>query len=603
MDPRSTKVSARERRTAAEDLLGLVVAVAVWLAASPALGQSDEGAAVSWSAMTIGLFGGLALFLYGMERMAGALKMVAGNKMREVLRRLTSNRIVGLITGAVVTAVIQSSSVTTVMLVGFVSAGLMSLSQAIGVILGADIGTTITSQIIAFKVSKYALVFVALGFLAMTAGKKHTTQQYGVLVMGLGLIFFGMGVMSDAMHPLRSHAPFLELMHGVSNPVVGILLATAFTGLVQSSSATMGVVIALASQGLISLEGGIALALGANIGTCVTAGLAAIGKPREAVRVAVAHVTFKVVGVLMIVGFVPWFADLVRQVSPAAPAGLSQVDRLADEAPRQIANAHTLFNVGIAVLFLPLAPLFARFCEWVVPDSELSDVDDERSHLDMDLLTNPALALVRARFELGRLGEQVQSMLEQVFPAVLEGDYDALDEVQGLDDRVDTLYGQIVTYLGRVGQQQLAADQALELSQLIEVANALENIGDVIETDLVTLGRRRIDTSVTVSESTAEVLGGLHRAVSDGLDAALRALATDDAALASEVIEAKGEIAQMASSAAVHQVDRLVADEPNRLAAYAVETDIVERLRRIFYFAKRIAKIVIPRGHRVGSAG
>ena len=286
------------------------------LAAGPVFAATGSGDQLPWFSMSLKLIGGLALFLYGMEKMAEALKSVAGNGLKSILARLTNSRIVGLLTGAFVTAVIQSSSVTTVMLVGFVSAGLMSLSQAIGVILGADIGTTITAQIVAFKVTKYALLLVAAGFALLFTSKSDTTKQYGNLIMGLGLIFFGMGVMSDGMYPLRTYQPFIELMQNVSNPLIGILVAALFTGLVQSSSAAMGVVIALALQGLISLEGGIALALGANIGTCITAGLAAIGKPREAVRVALAHVTFKIVGVLLIIPFIPYFAEFVRYISP-----------------------------------------------------------------------------------------------------------------------------------------------------------------------------------------------------------------------------------------------------------------------------------------------
>ena len=369
--------------------------------------------------MGMTLFGGLALFLFGMEQMSVALKAVAGDSMKRVLAKLTTSRIMGLITGAFVTAIIQSSSVTTVMLVGFVTANLMSLSQAIGVILGADIGTTITAQIVAFKVTKYALLLVGIGFLFIFVGKTDKTKHYGALIMGLGLIFFGMGVMSDGMKPLRTYQPFIDLMQNVSNPVVGILVATLFTGLVQSSSATMGVVIALALQGLVSLEGGIALALGANIGTCVTAGLASIGKPREAVRVAVAHVTFKVVGVALIVAFIPYLADFVRWLSPVAAEGVTGVDKLAAETPRQIANAHTVFNVGIAVLFLPLAGLFARFCEFVVPDKPMEEVGiAQTKYLDDALLTTPALALDHTRMEIGHMGESVKAMISGMMPAI-----------------------------------------------------------------------------------------------------------------------------------------------------------------------------------------
>ena len=237
--------------------------------------------------MIMGLFGGLALFLYGMEKMADALKAVAGERLKSVLAKLTTNRVTGALTGAFVTAIIQSSSVTTVLVVGFITAEVMSFSQAVGVIFGTNIGTTITAQIIAFKVTKYALLLISVGFGMLFIGNKERMKQYGAMVMGLGLIFFGMGVMSNAMKPLQSYQPFLDLMAHMDNPILGILTAACFTGLVQSSSATTGIVIVMASQGFITLTAGIALIFGANVGTCITALLASIGKPkRRFVRVS-----------------------------------------------------------------------------------------------------------------------------------------------------------------------------------------------------------------------------------------------------------------------------------------------------------------------------
>ena len=221
-----------------------------------------------------------------MDQMADALKAVAGERMKTILARLTANRFMGAITGAFVTAVIQSSSVTTVLVVGFITAGLMSMAQSIGIIMGANIGTTITAQIIAFKVTEAALLMIAVGFTLLFTSKQEQIRHYGSILMGLGLVFFGMSVMSDAMAPLRTYPPFLELMTRMDNPLIGILTAALFTALVQSSSATTGIIIVMASQGFISLQAGIALAMGANIGTCVTAMLASIGKPREAVRAA-----------------------------------------------------------------------------------------------------------------------------------------------------------------------------------------------------------------------------------------------------------------------------------------------------------------------------
>ncbi|MGN7612875.1 Na/Pi cotransporter family protein [Magnetococcales bacterium HHB-1] len=341
----------------------------------PSLGYAvgEQTTSVDFFTLVVHLLGGLAVFLYGMNKMSRALRKVAGDRMRDLLARLTSNRVAGLFTGLSVTAVIQSSSVTTVMLVGFVSAGLMNLTQAVGVILGADIGTTVTAQIIAFKVTQYAGLAIAGGLLLMMLARTKNVRQYGHLFLGLGLIFLGMAEMSDAMYPLRSYAPFLALMSDVANPFVGVMVSALFTALIQSSSAAMGVVVVLASQGVLSLEGAIALALGANIGTCITAGLAAIGQPREAVRVALAHVLFKVAGVLLIIGFIPEFAQITRDISPVAEEGLIGHAALAAEVPRQVANAHTLFNIGIALLFLPVVGWFARFCIWLLPDSAVQD--------------------------------------------------------------------------------------------------------------------------------------------------------------------------------------------------------------------------------------
>ncbi|HRX81799.1 MAG TPA: Na/Pi symporter, partial [Pirellulaceae bacterium] len=242
----------------------------------------------------MGLLGGLALFLFGMDQMSDALKLIAGEGIKRDLAKLTTNRFTGALAGAFVTTIIQSSSVTTVLVVGFISAGLMSLTQSIGVIMGANIGTTVTAQLIAFKITHYSLVLVAIGFFMLFCSKNEKVRHYGHMIMGLGLIFFGMHLMSEGTSPLRTYPPFMDMMQQIDNPLTAILLAAVFTALVQSSSATTGLVITLASQGFISLDAGIALVFGANIGTCITAGLASLGKSREAVRAALVHVVFNV---------------------------------------------------------------------------------------------------------------------------------------------------------------------------------------------------------------------------------------------------------------------------------------------------------------------
>lgn len=577
----------------------IVIGVICGVLAAPALAAagSDAGEEMHWLDMGMKLFGGLALFLFGMEQMADALKAVAGERMKTILATLTKNRFMGAITGAFVTAVIQSSSVTTVLVVGFITAGLMSMSQSIGVIMGANIGTTITAQIVAFKVTKAALLMVAIGFGMMFLSKKEKIKQYGAMLMGLGLVFFGMSVMSDAMKPLRSYQPFLDLMVQMESPAIGILIAAGFTALIQSSSATTGIVIVMASQGFISLPAGIALAFGANIGTCVTALLASIGKPREALRAAAVHILFNVFGVLLWMGFITQLAEFVSWMSPAHPE-LTGIDRVAAETPRQIANAHTIFNVANTFIFIGFAGQFARIVEWLVPDKPIEEVIlAEPKYLDEELLETPSLALGRVRLEIGHLGQRVNAMLEDIMPAVLAGNKDELRDVATRDDYIDALHGQIVTYLGKISQKSLSEVQTRELLGLMDAVNDLENIGDIIETDLVYLGNERIAESLTISDETREVLASMHEIATKSTKIATDAVMTDDPVMAKEVIDMKSELQRLTEWAAIHQADRLVVNEPNRLSCYTIEVDIIEKLKRIYYFAKRMAKTVVAEGH------
>ena len=543
--------------------------------------------------MTMQLLGGLALFLYGIEQMTAALKAVAGDRMRTILAKLTSTRFTGALTGAFVTAIIQSSSVTTVLVVGFTTAGLMSFSQSIGVIMGANIGTTITAQIVAFKVTKAALAMIAVGFGFLFFSKKEALRHYGEILMGLGLIFFGMTVMSDAMQPLRSFQPFLDLMVSMETPLVGILVAAAFTALIQSSSATTAIVIVMAGQGFISLPAGIALAFGANIGTCVTALLAAIGKPREAVRAATTHVLFNIAGVVLWFAFVDQLATFVTSISPTHEE-LVGAQRIAAETPRQIANAHTIFNVANTVIFIWFATSIARLVEWLVPDRPLEIQSAYRAkYLDDELLSTPSIALGRARVEIEHMGREVQDMLAQIMPAILHGSKSTLLEIRQMDESVDALHAQIVTYLGKISGLKLTEKQSDEFLRLMDVVNDLENIGDVVETNLVELGITRLDKNVTVSPQTQEVLLKFHAVVVRSVADAIQAVTDDDVDLAKSVIDMKQEITAIATSAAVHESKRLVASEPNRIEAYTIEIGVTEKLQRVYFFAKRMAKKIV----------
>jgi phosphate:Na+ symporter len=546
---------------------------------------------LEWGTLAMGLFGGLALFLYGMDKLGDALKVIAGDKMKSILAALSNKRFVGMISGAVTTGIVQSSSVTTVMLVGFVSAGLMTMSQSIGVIFGAKLGTTVTAQIVAFKVTKFALVLVAAGFFLSFIAKREKIRQWGATVMGLGLIFFGMAVMSKAMYPLRSFQPFVDLMGSMENPAAGMLVAALFTAVVQSSSATMGIVVVLAMQGLLTLEAGIALALGANIGTCMTAGLASIGKPREAVRVAVAHLIYSLAIAVVALPFLPLVADAARAMSPVADATLTGQDMLAKEVPRQVANAHTIINGLAAFLFLPLTGFLARLVTRLVPDKPDKAGDEFKAkHLDDLLIETPGMALVAVRREINRMGKRVRTMLDDSFDVVMAGGDETLMALGDADEEVDALYGQIVTYLGKLSARDLTEGQTAELMNLTTAANEIESIGDVIENELVNLGQRRYSSGVVVSKETSLLLGHLHEMVSEAFRLALKGMKNTDPKRARDVLGYASRISDLSNQIEMHQVERLTADAPERLTLYSLELDVLDRLRRIYQHANRLAR-------------
>jgi len=575
-------------------LLFMALAGLSLMIALPVLAGADAESGMDWGVMAMKLYGGLALFLFGMEQMADSLKAVAGERMKGILAKLTSNRFMGAATGAFVTAIIQSSSVTTVLVVGFISAGLMSMAQSVGIIMGANIGTTITAQIVAFKVTKAALLMIGIGFTMLFASKQERTQQYGTMLMGLGLVFFGMSVMSDGMNPLRSYQPFLDLMIKMENPLIGILVAAAFTGLIQSSSATTGIVIVMASQGFITLPAGIALAMGANIGTCVTALLASIGKPREAVRAAVVHIGFNVAGVLVWVMFIDQLAQFVTSFSPSHPE-LTGTARLGAETPRQIANAHTIFNIANTLIFIGFTTQIARLVEKIIPDTPLEEegMVVRAKYLSEELLGTPTLALDRVRLEVLHMGEMVQEMLGKIMPAILSGNRETLSEIRAMDEEVDLLYDQIIEYMGKISKQSLSDFQTQDFLQLMSAVSDLENIGDTIETNLVDLGYDRIDAGISISKPTREVLSGLHQVVTRAFESAVQAVSQSNQEAALSVIAMKQEIQDLVNSAAAHQAERLVAEEPNRIPSYTIEIDIIEKQKRIYLFSKSMAKSVL----------
>ncbi|MCP4721318.1 MAG: Na/Pi cotransporter family protein, partial [Desulfobacteraceae bacterium] len=565
-----------------------------WLLPVSIAGTGSVGPAnFSWTDIFIGLAGGLAFFLYGMEKMSTGMKNTAGNKMRSILASLTKNRVIALIVGAFVTMVIQSSSATTVMLVSFVQAGLLNLVQSMGVILGADIGTTITAQMIAFKLTDYALLMVAMGFLLKLLGKTEKSKSVGDIVLGFGILFFGMKLMSDAMNPLRSFPPFIDLMKDLENPFMGILFGAAFTAVVQSSSATTGVLIVLAQQGLISLEGGIPVIFGANIGTCVTAALAVIGAEREAKRVAIAHIMFKIAGVILFIFWIPQFADLIRALAGKFGSGTA----------RQLANAHTLFNVSLGLFFLPFIPLFSKIIYFIYPARKIPKSQEIRTwYIEDAVLETPSLAIDLARAEMARMAKLLGRMLNGIIIPFLSDEAhiskraqpdeeaqlllkeipkkDAIHKdltlLQGLDlreEKIDFLEKKLSAYLTHIAQGTITEEQAEEVFGMVSIVKDMESMGDIIHRNMIPLIAKKKRLLYDFSLEGKEELLIYHGKVTKQIRLLEAAFKETDAKLADKIMKKERKYLDLESRYRARHLKRIILKNEESMETTAIHLE------------------------------
>lgn len=430
--------------------------------------------------LIIGLFGGLGLFLLGMRMMSNGMQKSAGEGMRSILSKLTYNRFVAMGVGTFVTMIIQSSSATTVMLVSFVNSRLMRFRQTIGIILGAAIGTTITAQIIAFKLTDYALLFIGLGFAIQLIFENQKYKNVGESILGFGVLFFGMHVMSEAMYPLRSHQPFIDLLLELENPVYGILIGAIFTALIQSSSAFIGIMIILGGQGFLSMEAGIPLLIGANLGTAITAVLASLNASRESKQVAIAHTLFKVVGVLLLIWWIPGFSKLIESISPSADLYNEPMKNLALVLPRQIANAHTVYNIILALLFIPFVKPFANLVNLIFPVKPEVIFKPKTKYLDYELLKTPALAISVAKQETLRLIKIVRKMTEAAIVPFMEKNMDIFKWIDNKESEVNFIRDELKEYLIKITQLNVDSERVEEAFQMLFAVKEFEHIGDII---------------------------------------------------------------------------------------------------------------------------
>jgi len=414
------------------------------------------------------IIGGLAIFLLGMKMMSESLQTVAGNRMRSILKKVTSNRVFGLMAGALMTAVIQSSSATSVIAVSFVNSGLIVLRQAVGVIIGANIGTTITGQLIAFKITHFAFPIVAVGFSMFAFAKTRRIQFWGKAIVGLGLIFLGMTLMKDVLGPLKTSMAVRQFfMNFSTNPLLAVFAGTLITSIIQSSSATVGLTMTLAGAGLINLQGAFYLVLGDNIGTTVTAQLSAIGASRTAKQTAMAHTLFNLIGAV--------YMGLL--ISSNSGFVLNFVRSTTGDPLRQVANAHSMFNLFNAVLFLPLVPLLAKLCRFIIPDREEDKGDEIELQLDENLLDSPALAIDNLDREIVKMIGFAESTVNGAISCFFRG-YPKPTRIMSMEDRVDEMQRDLTIYASKLFQRDLDQAQSLKLPVQIHTINDIERVSD-----------------------------------------------------------------------------------------------------------------------------
>ena len=541
------------------------------------------------------LVGGLGLFLYGMVLMGEGLQLAAGEKMRRLLETLTRKRLRGLAVGTLVTAIIQSSSATTVMLVGFVNAGLMTFTQSVAVIFGANIGTTVTAQIVAFNVKTISFPMIALGLLLYMAGSRKSVKYSGEVLLGLGILFLGMSLMTGAMAPLKSSPVFENLIKDYgTNWFIGLMLGLVITSILQSSSATTSLVIAMAVSGVLTAhvpEGvdpayqavriAFPIILGCNIGTCITAFIASIGTSLPAQRVAVAHYLFNISGAILFLPFIRWMPDLARWVSGAFGAG-------PEDVARQIAFSHTIFNLVMSFFWLPLLNQFVWIVKWIRKGDEKMPQRDPL-FLDPRIFHSPAVALEMARKEIVRMATLTLEMLKMSIGLMSKMERSGKRSLLEEESIVDSLAHNITEYLAKLSQEALSDEQSELLTGMMHAVNDIERIGDHAE-NIMYLAENKNENSLRFTEPGEKEIQEISEAVFEMYGGIIEAFAEDDAEKARRFKPLEGEIDDMASRFRRNHLARLNRRECDGEAG-VIFLDTLSNLERVGDLANNLGHV------------
>ena len=533
--------------------------------------------------IVISLLGGLGLFLYGMNLMGESLEKVAGSKMKKIIELLTKNIFMGVLLGAVVTAVIQSSSATTVMVVGFVNAGLMGLPQAVGVIMGANIGTTVTAQIVSFDLTGMAPLALGIGILLYLFAGNEKYKQVGEVFIGFGLLFTGMESMKLAVSPLAEYKGFTDLLSTFGRyPILGLLLGFGITAIIQSSSAAMGMLVVLASQGLVPLSSALPILYGQNIGTCVTSLISSIGANKNAKRAAMIHLIFNILGTIIFLILLNGI--VVKFVVSLDPGNVA----------RQIANVHTIFNIVSTILLLPCNKLIVKLAMRIVPDKEDEIEEDESrviKYIDDRMIQTPPIALASTIKEVARMGEKARDSVDYAMEGILESSSEGIERCFKQEKSINQLQKTILNYLLKLSKAPLSEEDRETVDTLFNTVNDIERIGDHAE-NLAEIAQSAIDGQVYFSEQGQNEISDMYNKVIASYSYALESMVTSDVNLACKVIkmEEQGDI--MEESCRVNHMRRL----NNNLCSIdngIIYFEILANLERISDHAANIAEKVI----------
>lgn len=525
--------------------------------------------------MIMGLMSGLGLFLYGMKMMGEGLEKAAGANLRRLLEKLTKNTFMGVLVGAVFTAIIQSSSATTVMVVGFVNAGLMNLAQATGLIMGANIGTTITGQLVAFKLTEVAPIFLLAGVVMILFFKNPRIQRIGGIVAGFGVLFVGMDLMSSAMEPLKDMPEFISLVTAFSNPILAMLVGVAMTALIQSSSAAVGLIQILGATGVLPLQTAMYLVLGTGIGTCVTALLASVGTSPMARRAAVIHLMLNVFGTTILL--------ILFQILPV----VQWIASSSGDISREIANVNTLFKVFEVVVFLPFSGMLVKLSEIIVPGEEQTEDEKRLMYIDDRILSTPPIAVAQLCKEVERMGRMAVDNLEHATMDFIQGKADDVDQIEQTEDVVNFLNHEITRFMVSASQLKLPPRDMQLLASLFHVVNDLERIGDHAE-NMAEYAVMRVQKKVPFSDKSMEELTDMLNRVVELCNRALTVFHTRDRGMLPKALVLEEQIDDLEKELQQTHVDRLTQGLCTPQSGMMF-SDILSNLERVADHATNIA--------------